>query len=213
MLICCTYSQTKIGFNYFYCKREVQHDGIRTRPLNITLSPWETESLVVSEVQDPLFNLYYSHMRLHALSYHSIEQILDIKFYFYHFLAKHYKNITLCHKILMETDTLNVYNHLDKTFISKTRNEEIKKDIMHLCVSEKFRQCQNFRDRLESVNGKAIFYKQPNNSREDEAYSGVSNPSKLISVLPPNSLAGNNIMGELLMDCYRKLSTEIPIPN
>ena len=57
-----TYSQTKIGFNYFYCKREVQDDGITTRPLNITLSPWERESLVVSEVQDPLSNLYYSQM-------------------------------------------------------------------------------------------------------------------------------------------------------
>ena len=102
---------------------------------------------------------------------------------------------------------------LTKHLSQKTRNEEIKKDIMHLCVSEKFRQCQNFRDRLESVNGKAIFYKQPNYSREDEAYWGVSNPTKLISVLPPNSLAGNNIMGELLMDCCRKLSTEIPIPN
>ena len=107
----------------------------------------------------------------------------------------------------METDPLNVYNHLDKTFISRTRNEEIKKDIMHLCISEKFRQCQNFRGRLESVNGKAIFYKQPNYSREDEAYWGVSNPSKLIPVLPPNSLAGNNIMGEILMDFCQKLST------
>ena len=146
-------------------------------------------------------------MRVDALSYHSIEQM------FYHLLAKHYKNITLCHKILLETDPLNVYNHLDKTFISKSRNEEIKKDIMHLCVSEKFRQCQNFRDRLVSVNDKAIYYKQPNYSREDETYWGVSNPTKLISVLPPNSLAGNNIMGELIMDCCRKFSTEISIPN
>ena len=84
---------------------------------------------------------------------------------------------------------------------------------MNLCVSEKFRHCQKFRDRLESVNGKTIYYKQPNYIREDETYWGVSNPSKLISVLPHNSLAGNNIMGELLMECCRKFSTEISIPN
>ena len=66
-------------------------------------------------------------------------------------------------------------------------------------------QCQNFRDRLVSVNDKAIYYKQPNYSREDEAYWGVSNPTKLISVLPPNSLAGNNIMGELIMDLLSKI--------
>ena len=29
-----------------------------------------------------------------------------------------------------------------------------------------------FRDRLVSVNDKAIYYKQPNYSREDEAYLG-----------------------------------------
>ena len=129
-----TYSQTKIGFNYFFCKREVQDVGITTRPLNITLSPWETESLVVSEVHDPLSNLYYSHTSVDALSYHSIEHM------FYHLLAKHYKNDTLC-EILEETDPLNVFSHLDNTFISKTRNELIKQDIMHLCVSEKLRQC------------------------------------------------------------------------
>ena len=131
--------------------RLLRHAGGHVGPILLPRTHRGRESLVVSEVQDPLSNLYYSHMRVDALSYHSIEQM------FYHLLAKHYKNITLCHKILMETDPLNVYYHLDKTFISKTRNEEIKKDIMNLCVSEKFRHWQNFRDRLESVNGKVIF--------------------------------------------------------
>ena len=30
-----TYTQTKLGLNYFYCKREVLEDGITTIPLNI----------------------------------------------------------------------------------------------------------------------------------------------------------------------------------
>ena len=55
---------------------------------------------------------------------------------FYHLLAKHCKNDTLCQEILEEADPLNVFNHLDNTFISKIRNELIK-DIMHLCVSGK----------------------------------------------------------------------------
>ena len=33
-----TYSQEKIGFNYFYCKRKVLQDGVTT---DITVSPWE----------------------------------------------------------------------------------------------------------------------------------------------------------------------------
>ena len=34
-----TYQQTKFGLSYFYCKREVLQDGIRTTPLNIVLTP------------------------------------------------------------------------------------------------------------------------------------------------------------------------------
>ena len=35
-----TYQQTRGGLSYFYCKREVLPDGIHTKPLSITLSPW-----------------------------------------------------------------------------------------------------------------------------------------------------------------------------
>ena len=34
-----TYSQLKTGFSYFYCKREVQADGISTKPLKMVLKP------------------------------------------------------------------------------------------------------------------------------------------------------------------------------
>jgi hypothetical protein len=34
-----TYNQTRCGFTYFYCKREVLEDGIHTKPLNIVLKP------------------------------------------------------------------------------------------------------------------------------------------------------------------------------
>ena len=106
-----TYSQTKITFNYIYCKREVQDNGITTKLLNITLSPWDTNCLVVSEAYDPLFNLYYSPMRVENISYHSSEQM------FYHILAKHYKIYAICQEILQESDPLNIFNHLDSTFI------------------------------------------------------------------------------------------------
>ena len=69
-----TYFQEKIGFNYFYCKREVLADGISTVPLNITLSPWETSNLVVD-------NTYFCEINLEGTKYHSSEQ------YFYHIFA------------------------------------------------------------------------------------------------------------------------------
>ena len=56
-----TYSEEKIGFNYFYCKREVLLDGISTKPLLITLNPWSNDVVVVNQVQDPLSNLFFVH--------------------------------------------------------------------------------------------------------------------------------------------------------
>ena len=41
----CTYSQLRLGFNYFYCKREVLSDGVSTKPLDIVLTPWERSSV------------------------------------------------------------------------------------------------------------------------------------------------------------------------
>lgn len=34
-----TYTQKRWGLSYFYCKREVQSDGVSTRPLRLTLKP------------------------------------------------------------------------------------------------------------------------------------------------------------------------------
>ena len=34
-----TYTQKRAGFSYFYVKREVQEDGIDTKPLDIVLTP------------------------------------------------------------------------------------------------------------------------------------------------------------------------------
>ena len=45
-----TYEQERTGLSYFYCKREVLPDGIHTKPLSITLSPWlKRETEVVDE--------------------------------------------------------------------------------------------------------------------------------------------------------------------
>ena len=45
-----TYQQSKAGLSYFYCKREVLQDGVHTRPLSITLTPWPPREV---EVVDP----------------------------------------------------------------------------------------------------------------------------------------------------------------
>ena len=48
-----TYQQTKAGLGYFYCKREVMSDGIHTKPLNITLTPWPYREVEVVDKNHP----------------------------------------------------------------------------------------------------------------------------------------------------------------
>ena len=54
-----TYSQEKIGFNYFYCKRVVENDGLSTRPLDMVLCPWE-EDVVLVEKFNLLCQIFFS---------------------------------------------------------------------------------------------------------------------------------------------------------
>ena len=48
-----TYEQGRAGISFFYCKREVLADGIHTKPLKITLSPWSEEKMDVISTDHP----------------------------------------------------------------------------------------------------------------------------------------------------------------
>lgn len=38
-----TYTQNKLAINYSYWKREVQSDGVSTKPLELVMCPWRRE--------------------------------------------------------------------------------------------------------------------------------------------------------------------------
>ena len=48
-----TYQQSKGGLSYFYCKREVLPDGVHTKPLYITLTPWPPREVEVVDQNHP----------------------------------------------------------------------------------------------------------------------------------------------------------------
>ena len=76
-----TYSQEKIGFNYFYCKRKVLEDGVTTEPLDITVSPWEEKIVLVDDIHNPLSNLYRCKLSYDGFCFHSSEHL-----YFFYYL-------------------------------------------------------------------------------------------------------------------------------
>ena len=47
------YQQSKKGLSYFYCKWEVMGNGIHTKPLSITLSPWPRRQVELIDETHP----------------------------------------------------------------------------------------------------------------------------------------------------------------
>ena len=85
-------------------------------------------------------------------------------------------------------------------------DSQLRERIMRFAVLQKFIQCPIFREDLLLNKNKHLVYKQPTFSSEETGFWGVSNPSKLVPVLKPSSLAGNNILGQILMEYVSKVS-------
>ena len=188
-----TYSQEKIGFNYFYCKREVLSDGISTKPLPIILSPWNTDVEVINQVQDPLSNLFSCILIINNLFFHSLEQLFDFLF------AKHYNKDEISNAIDQCNDPLEIHP-IALDLINKKPNLSETEDIMRKCFQIKYNQSLEFQNRLQEVRNKLLYYKQSNFTKNESSYWGVTNSSKMLNVLDQESVAENNIVGHIIMD-------------
>ena len=92
-----------------------------------------------------------------------------------------------------------------KPYKNAYMDSEIRERIMRFAVLQKFIQCLLFGEDLMINKNKHLVYKQPTFNSEEAAFWGVSTPSKLVSVLKPSSLAGNNIMGHILIEYVEKV--------
>ena len=194
-----TYSQEKIGFNYFYCKRVVENDGVSTRPLDMVLCPWEEDVVLIEKIQYSLSNIFFVKLKYENYCFYSLEQL-----YFF-LIAKHYKNNQLCEQLAEENDCFKIAEIM-KPYKDVYRDSELRERIMRFAVLQKFIQCPIFREDLLSNKNKHLVYKQPTFNSEETTFWGVSTPSRLVTVLKPSSLAGNNIMGEILMEYVSKVT-------
>ena len=198
-----TYSQDKIGFNYFYCKREVLADGVSTKPLNITLSPWESTNLVVDKAHHPLSNLYSCEMKNGDNNYHSAEQM------FYHLLAKFYNQVDLATKIKESDDPIEIQAVIGK-YGKLLANQFEKERIMRFVIMQKIHQVDQFRNELCNAKDKCIIYKQMNLGKNEETFWGTPLSSRLAQVISLSSISGNNLMGQILMEYATKINQESP---
>ena len=192
-----TYSQEKIGFNYFYCKRKVLEDGVTTVPLDIVVSPWEEKVLLVDDIHNPLSNLYQCKLTYDGFSFCSSEHL-----YFY-LISTDAKKYDLCNRILDEMDPFDL-EILMEEFNKSHQKEDDRERIMRFAILHKFTQNQEFRKKLRECSNSYIAYKQSSLSKEDISFWGVTTSSSLVLVLSPSSLSGNNLLGKILMDYSKK---------
>ena len=188
-----TYSQEKMGFNYFYCKREVLSDGVSTRPLDICLSPWNVDVVVVEKVQNPMSNLYPCKIYMNGINFHSSEQI------FYFLLVNHFDPKDLADQIKNSTDPLDVHVIVNDFIMKHSYFSDYEK-FMRFSLDQKFNQSEDFRLALADGQNKQIYYKQPNFKKNEESFWGVTNLSKLLHVIDEVNVAGNDSMGNILME-------------
>ena len=138
----CTYDQTKIGFNYFYCKREVLEDGIHTKPLSLVLSPWKYDILLVNEMHKPLSNLYHCELVSDSnQKFFSAEQ-----FYLYLF-AEFCGNDSLKEKLIQCSEAIELRSMLSEITEPKEWLD-VKVEKMAYVLRHKFNQCVEFRNDL-----------------------------------------------------------------
>ena len=194
-----TYSQEKIGFNYFYCKRKVLEDGISTIPLDITLSPWSHKIHLIEKVQDPLSNMFPCDITFNQEKFPSSEHL------FLSELCKHYARQDLLEIVRKNVDPCDI------VFEDFSYENLLYKDIdlverkMRFSILLKFSQSAAFRNELARFKDSVICYKQPNYNKTLSAILGVTNKSSLVYVLDIDSISGNNLVGKILMDLCKSL--------
>lgn len=73
-----TYTQQRVGFNYFYGKRQVLEDGIHTIPLDLELCPWPSYDryLFREHLDNPLCNSYRCCLNIQDLDFVSVDHFL-----------------------------------------------------------------------------------------------------------------------------------------
>ena len=171
-----TYSQEKIGFNYFYCKRKVLGDGISTVPLDIELCPWSNNVELIEKVQDPLSNLYPCKLLHNNIFFPSSEHL-----FLYH-LCLHFNYQNTASELLKILDPTDLHKFISDKAIDLNKDYAVIERLMRFSILLKLNQCPLFYNKLSKMEGTLIYYKQVNLKKDLAGFLGVITKSSLVSI-------------------------------
>jgi len=131
-----TYIQKKNAFSYLYFKREVQDDGISTKPLKMTLSPWVLCNTIWFESELDVLSPYYDCVLIkHGHEFFTAEHL------FHYEKSLFFKSKKVAEDILEEGDCFNVAN-LTKDFVVNQAWIKARDKIMQNILLLKLSSCK-----------------------------------------------------------------------
>ena len=182
-----TYTQKRVGFNYFYCKRRVQDDGISTEPLNLMLSPWPLydRHIFQDSTLDPLCNSYHYTFEVDHLQFTSVDHYLVFS------LVKFHSGEESASVVQMETDWSDICKYKNDVSIKMSWYDELAK-VLEAALQCKYIQCEEFRNALDSLVVDEIVF------ADKDSHLGCGMNYNIAILMPSNKYPGQNVLGTLL---------------
>ena len=182
-----TYTQKRVGFNYFYCKRQVQDDGIHTAPLNLVLSPWPVydRHIFRENPMDPLCNSHHYTFDVDHLQFISLDHFLVFSLVRFH-LGEECASV-----VQTETAWSDICKHKNDVSIKMSWYDELAK-VLEAALQFKYTQCEEFRNALDSLHVDEIVF------ADKDSHLGCGMNYSVAVLTPSKKYPGQNVLGTLL---------------
>ena len=190
-----TYSQQRVGFRYFYCKRKVEDDGIHTSPLDLVLSPWPDFNRFVfkNDWFDSLCHTYDFDF------YHGETKFLSIEHFISYSMVEFHKGKDEAWLVQM-TESQTDIPKFQKGIKVKLLWYEKLKEILNVALQVKLLKCVEFKAALQSIVYNEIVY------ADKDMFLGCGMDYNVAILTKSCRYPGQNILGEMLSDCRKEIT-------
>jgi len=186
-----TYIQEKAALSYPYVKRIVQKNGIDTKPLDITLSPWEDDS---GEIYfDGLYDVLSPYYGCHLKKYHTIFKSAEHLFQFEKCL--HFKDTDLAAKVLLELDAFKLKQITKALNVSSYSWIHVRDKIMKDIIRLKLNSCREVQLYFKEIQRKKKSPKFVFTGKYHYWSCGLN--KKLAEITSDSSYPDRNVLGVL----------------
>ena len=191
-----TYTQTRQAFSYVYLKRQLEDDGIHSRPLNVVLNPVPVKYFCLQVEGELLAPDHKKIFRVFGRQFKTIRQAYAFMSVI-HSTAQT-QNLTLQNEISQTTDPKEL-TILSKKARSSSLWYSAKHTILHQIVEKRMSQIPNTHEILHESGQKTIV-----NACGFDGWFGVKYNARVVRWITDGYLCGQNALGEIYQNIRDK---------